>query len=382
MPRERVEVPLKIEKLSVLSPDGKVDKDLEPKLTDAELRKLYKGMLLPRRLDERCLQMQRQGRIGTYGPSKGQEATPLGFAFVLEQKDWFVPSYRELAAFLWRGWDIGRYLCWWGGHEIGSQIPEGVNDLPISVPIASQLQYAMGIAWANKLKKNGAVTVTFVGDGGTSQGDFHEALNYATVYEVPLVTVIQNNHWAISVPRHKQSRSATLAQKAFAYGMDGLIIDGNDLLAIIVAARELVAKARSGGGPSLVEAITYRLMMHTTADDPKKYRSEDEVKEWEAKDPLIRFKKYVQDKGLLTDKVEKEIEAEVKEQIEGAIKFYETYQHDPLEMFHYMYAEQTPELRRQEAELRDYLENGRPAPQERTATDPSTNAAGVSPAIS
>jgi len=346
----------RIEKLSVLAPDGAVDAKLEPKLPSDDWIKLYKTMLQTRRLDERCLQMQRQGRIGTYGPCKGQEATPLGFAYALKKSDWFVPSYRELSAFLWRGWDIGRYMLWWGGHEEGSRIPEGVNDLPICVPIASQCQYAMGIAWGCKLRKDDTVCVCFVGDGGTSQGDFHEAMNFATVYKVPLVMVIQNNHWAISLPREKQTASATLAQKAVAYGLDGLQIDGNDILAALVAAREAIDKARAGGGPSLIEAITYRLSMHTTADDPKKYRSEAEVKEWEARDPLPRFRNYLLKKKILTETIEAELEKEIRAGLDESTRYYESYESNPYDMFHYMYAEPTPELRRQEAELRAHLE--------------------------
>lgn len=362
MPRKTLDLGLKVETLSILSPDGKVDKDLEPKIPDKDLLRIYRGMLLARRLDEQCLAMQRQGRIGTYGPATGQEATPVGFAYWLSNEDWFVPSYREWAGYLYRGWPMYKYIVWWGGHEHGSEVPEGINDLPICVPIASQCQYAMGVAWGCKLRKNGKVCVTFCGDGGTSQGDFHEALNYATVFDVPLVTVVQNNHWAISVPREKQTASQTIAQKAIAYGMDALQIDGNDILAVLVAAKETIDRARNGGGPSLVEAITYRVMMHTTADDPRKYRSDEEVEPWKAKDPLIRFKTYLQNKGLFEEKVEKLIEEEVANEIREGVKQYEAYEHDPYEFFRHVYEEMTPELEAQLAELKAYRENGAAAP--------------------
>ncbi|MCA9243814.1 MAG: pyruvate dehydrogenase (acetyl-transferring) E1 component subunit alpha [Phycisphaerales bacterium] len=372
MPRAKLEVPCKLEKLSVLDPDGKVDAKLDPKLPDNDLLKLYKTMWQTRLLDERCLHMQRQGRIGTYGPCKGQEATPLGVAYTLRKDDWYVPSYRELAGCLWRGWKIGRYMLWWGGHEEGSQIEEGVNDTPLAVPIASQCQYAMGIAWASKLRGEDTVCAAFCGDGGTSQGDFHEALNFAAVYKAPMVMVVQNNGWAISLPRDKQTAAQSIAQKAVAYGIDGIQIDGNDILGVIVAAREAVAKARKGGGPTLIEAITYRMAMHTTADDPKKYRSEEEVKAWEPKDPLTRFRKYLaQTKKILTDKVEKEIETQIREEIDEGVRIYESYELDQYAMFHNMYETPTPELRRQEAELRDYLENGRP---DETPTEQSPTA--------
>lgn len=355
MPREAIPLANRVERLSVLDHEGHLDARLEPKIPDTDLRRLYKTMLATRRLDERCLHLQRQGRIGTYGPCKGQEATPLAVAYCLRKEDWMTPSYRELSAFLWRGWQIDKYLAWWGGHEIGSRIPDGVNDLPICVPIASQLQYGMGIAWGCKLRGDNTVCAGFVGDGGTSEGDFHEALNFASVYKVPFVVVVQNNHWAISIPRHKQTASQTIAQKAIAYGIDALQVDGNDILAVIVAAREAIEKARSGGGPTLIEAVTYRLAMHTTADDPKKYRSEEEVRHWEARDPLPRFRSYLIGKKLLDDKIEQVMEEEIRSEMDKAVAAYERLRPAPYEMFHNMYAEQTPELARQEQELRAHL---------------------------
>ncbi|MFQ5806372.1 MAG: pyruvate dehydrogenase (acetyl-transferring) E1 component subunit alpha [Phycisphaerae bacterium] len=361
MPRETIQIPCRVESLSILSADGTLDKDLEPQIPDADLKRLYKTMLAARLLDQRCLQLQRQGRIGTYGPCKGQEATPLGVAYLLRDDDWLVPTYRELSAYLWRGWPVDRHLLWWGGHEAGSSVPEGINDLPISVPIASQCQYAMGIAWGCKLRNDNTVCACFVGDGGTSQGDFHEAMNFAAVYNVPLVMIVQNNHWAISLPRHKQTASQTLAQKAIAYGLDAIQIDGNDILAVIVAAREAIEKARAGGGPSLIEAVTYRLAMHTTADDPKRYRSDEEVAEWETRDPLPRFRDYLRQKKVLDDKSERVIAEEIRDEIDQALEKYEKYRPDPYGLFKYMYEEMTPELKRQMAELKEQLEGKAPA---------------------
>jgi pyruvate dehydrogenase E1 component alpha subunit len=354
VPRETFQPGCRLERLSVLAHDGKLDKSLEPRIPDADLRRLYKTMLHTRMLDERCLHMQRQGRIGTYGPCKGQEATPLGIVYHLRKEDWLVPSYRELPAFIWRGWPMDRYMLWWGGHEIGSAVPEGINDLPICVPIASQCQYAAGIAWGARMRKNGQVVVCFVGDGGTSEGDFHEAMNFATVYKAPLVMVVQNNQWAISMPRRKQTASQTIAQKAVAYGIDGIEIDGNDILAALVAGKEAIEKARAGGGPTLVEAVTYRLAMHTTADDPKKYRTEEEVKQWEARDPLPRYRNYLVEKKLLDEKIEAVIKEEINKELDAAVAGYESYKLDRYEFFRHMYAEMTPELARQLAELRDY----------------------------
>ncbi|MFQ6048254.1 MAG: pyruvate dehydrogenase (acetyl-transferring) E1 component subunit alpha [Phycisphaerae bacterium] len=361
MPREQIQIPCRVESLSILSADGTLDRQLEPSIDDADLVRLYRMMLAARRFDQRCLHLQRQGRIGTYGPCKGQEATPLGVAYRLREDDWLVPSYRELSAHLWRGWPMERILCYWGGHELGCAVPEGINDLPFCVPIASQCQHARGIAWGCKLRKDHSVCACFVGEGGTSQGDFHEAMNFATVYKVPLVMIVQNNHWAISLPRCKQTASQTIAQKAVAYGIDGLQIDGNDLLAVITAAGEAIEKARSGGGPTLIEAVTYRLAMHTTADDPKKYRSDQEVAEWEARDPLPRFAGYLRGKKLLDETTEATIEEGVRAEIDRAIEIYETYRPDPHDLFKFTYEEMTPELRRQMAEVRTHMEGTAPA---------------------
>jgi pyruvate dehydrogenase E1 component alpha subunit len=355
-----IPIPCRVESLSILGADGTLDEGLEPRIPESDLKRLYRAMLLTRRFDERCLHLQRQGRIGTYGPSKGQEATPLGVAYVLHEDDWLVPSYRELSAYLWRGWPLERILCYWGGHEIGCAVPEGINDLPVCVPIASQCQYAMGIAWGCKLRNDQTVCACFVGDGGTSQGDFHEAMNFATVYSVPLIMIVQNNHWAISLPPHKQTASQTLAQKAVAYGLDAMQIDGNDILAVIAATREAVEKARTGGGPSLIEAVTYRLAMHTTADDPKKYRSDEEVAEWEARDPLPRFRDYLRKKKLLNEESERVIAEEIRGEIDRAVEKYEQYHQDPYDLFKFMYAAMTPELQRQMAELKECLAD-RPA---------------------
>ena len=364
MPREPIQIPCRVESLSILAPDGQVDKALEPEIADADLLRLYKTMRLSRLIDERCLQLQRQGRMGTYGPSKGQEAASLGVAFALDKDDWLVPTFREIAGMLWRGWPIVRWLQFWGGFEASNQVPEGVNDLPVCVPIASQCQYGMGIAWGCKLRGEGRVCATFCGDGGTSEGDFHEALNFAGVYNLPLVTVIQNNQWAISVPRSSQTAAHTLAQKAVAYGFDGLQVDGNDILAVVAATREAVEKARTGGGPTLIEAVTYRLSMHTTADDPKKYRKDEEVKEWEPRDPLLRFATYLKKKQLLGPKVEQVIAEEIAGEVDAAIQTYEQSRVDPLELFEHMYAEPTPELRAQRDALKAYLNGQMAAPPE------------------
>jgi pyruvate dehydrogenase E1 component alpha subunit len=312
-------------------------------------------------LDERMLSLQRQGRIGTFPPIKGQEASQLGAIAALRDSDWMVPSFRETAAELWRGRTIENTLLYFAGYDEGGAIPEGLNNLPIAVPVASQLPHAVGIAWAFKYRGTDQVVMTFVGDGATSEGDFHEALNFAGVFQTPVVFVVQNNQWAISIPRSRQTRSETIAQKSIAYGLPGIQVDGNDVLAVYAAAKEAVDRARSGGGPTLIEAVTYRLSVHTTADDPRKYRTEEEELAWAARDPLPRFERYLEKKGLLTAAKIEAIDVEVRDAIQEGIDGAEEaikYLGDPLDIFDHMYAELTPALAEQREELRAELAAG------------------------
>ncbi len=355
MPRKKITLDNTIDSLSILDEKGKVDKKLEPKLSKDDLLKLFRAMTLARRYDERMLKLQRQGRIGTYGPALGQEAASLGPAFAIEESDWYVPSFREPAGMLYRGWPMARLMLWWGGNEIGATPLAKMNDMPISVPVASQIQYGAGIAWGLKLDGGDRVAVAFVGDGGTSEGDFHEGLNCAATFGLPLVVVIQNNHWAISLPRHKQSASKTLAQKAIAYGIDGIQTDGNDILAMVEATREAVEKARKGGGPTLIEAVTYRMGVHTTADDPTKYRKDEEVEPWKPKDPLVRFWKYISDKGVLDEAGREKMEAEITDEIAEAVQASESYEPNLMEPFDHCFAERTPALEQQRAQFEAYL---------------------------
>lgn len=350
MPRTKIDLPYQVEYLSILDEDGDLDKELEPDLSEELLLKLHRMMLLGRRLDERMLNLQRQGRIGTFPPIKGQEAAHLGPIAALRDTDWMVPAFREMTAEIWRGRTIENILLYFAGYDEGGHIPEDVNNLPIAVPVASQIPHATGIAWAIQYRQGDEVVMAFMGDGATSEGDFHEGLNFAAVYEVPAVFVIQNNQWAISVPRSLQTKSKTLAQKALAYGMPGLQVDGNDVLATYVAAQEAVERARAGGGPTLLECVTYRLSLHTTADDPTRYREEAEVKEWEQLDPIPRFQHYLLTKGLLDEDeiatLEGEIKAEIQAGVEGAEQLMEELG-DPVDMFDHAYAERPPYLEEQ-----------------------------------
>jgi pyruvate dehydrogenase E1 component alpha subunit len=354
MPRKNITLSEKIEYLSILDESGNLDKKLEPDISEDILLQLHHTMLLGRRFDERLLNLQRQGRIGTFAPIKGQEAAQLGAVANLSRSDWMIPAFREVAAELWRGRSLESIILYYNGYNEGVDIPEDSNNLPISVPVGSQIIHAVGVGWAAKYRQKKDVAMTFFGDGATSQGDFHEGLNFAAVLQAPVIFVCQNNQWAISVPLSKQTYSKTLAQKALAYGIPGIQVDGNDILAVYAAAHEAVARARTGGGPTLIECVTYRLMMHTTADDPKRYRSDEEVELWSKRDPLPRFQKYLMDKGLLTEAEVKAVESEVLDEIQAAVDHAEKQMEtlgNPLDMFEHAYAELPLHLQEQKAQL-------------------------------
>ncbi len=361
MPREVVDIPCQVDYLSILDEDGQViDADLEPDIPDGRLLQLHRTMLLARRFDERMLQLQRQGRIGTFAPVRGQEAAQLGIVAALRDSDWMVPSFREQAASLWRGQSLESFLLVYGGfyqgNELpGNELPEGTRNLPVAVPVGTQPLHAVGLSYAIKYRGQDDVVVTFFGDGATSEGDFHEAMNFAGVFQTPTIFVCQNNQWAISVPRSRQTNSETLAQKALAYGFPGRQVDGNDILAVYVAAEEAAERARSGDGPTMIECVTYRLSMHTTADDPSRYREEEEVEEWRRREPLPRFQAYLKQRDLLSDsdieETEEEIQGEIQDAIDRAEERMEKLANEELSMFDHMYAEMPPYLREQRDEL-------------------------------
>jgi len=365
MPRITLEPRFQVEHLSILDSDGNLDTALEPKLADTDLRSLYRSMLLGRRLDERMVRLQRQGRIGTFAPTKGQEAAQMGSIFTLRPTDWMVPSFRETAAMIWRGWPIEKLLLFFAGHLEGGQPAPEQHDLPITIPVATQLPHAVGLAYAAQYRGDDVVVMAYFGDGATSEGDFHEALNFAGVWHVPVVFVCQNNQWAISVPLKKQTHSRTIAQKALAYGLPGIQVDGNDVLAVYAAAREAVERARAGDGPTLIECVTYRLGVHTTADDPTKYRSDAEVAMWEQKDPLTRFKAYLEKRNLLEEGLEQQVDEEIAA---GIRRFEATPTPDPVTMFDHVYAELPPDL----AAQRDAMAASDPAGPARQDETPTT----------
>ena len=365
MPRTALEPRFQVEHLSILDSDGNLDASLEPDISPDLLKRLYRTMLLGRKLDERMVRLQRQGRVGTFAPIKGQEAAQVGSVATLRAQDWMVPSFRETAAMLWRGWPIEKLLQFFAGHLEGSQPPPKVNDLPVCIPVATQLPHAVGLAYAAQYRGDDVVVMAYFGDGATSEGDFHEACNFAGVWHVPMVFVCQNNQWAISVPLKKQTHSRTIAQKALAYGFPGIQVDGNDVLAVYAAAKEAVDRARAGEGPTLIECVTYRLAMHTTADDPTKYRQPEEVAEWERKDPLTRLTGYLRKKRLFDERIEAEVDEEISE---GVRRFEALPSPDPLTIFDHVYAEMPPHL----AAQRDLLAARLAAPDDDGATADGT----------
>lgn len=355
MPRTELDLYPALEHLSVLDEDGNLDEELEPDLDDDTLLEMHRVTLLSRRFDDRRLRWQRSGRIGTFAPVKGQEAAQIGAVAAIRDEDWFVPSFRETAAATWRGAPLTSFVLFDAGYNEGARVEEGSHDLPIAIPVASQIPHGVGLAYAIQQREKDQVVMVFFGDGATSAGDFHEGLNFAGVFQLPVVFVCQNNRWAISLPREEQTASTSLAQKAVAYGFPGLQVDGNDILASYSGAKEAVERARSGAGPTMLEMCTYRLSVHTTADDPSKYRSEEEEEVWKERDPLPRFQEYLIANGLLDRDEIDSLETEIENQIDGvwddAKQQMEVLAKDPGHMFEHVYAEMPQHLKAQKASL-------------------------------
>jgi len=348
--------PLKGKMFQILKPDGTLQSGLKSPIDDKETLALYEKMAFIRLADQRGLLLQRQGRFGTYAPIWGQEACQVGSGYVLRKGDWVFPAFREIGITLMMGVPLKDFMLYWMGNEMGSRAPEGINMMPVSIPVGTHIPHAVGTAWAAKLKGDKSVAVAYFGDGATSKGDFHEAMNLAGVFKTPTIFFCQNNQFAISVPRSKQTASKTIAQKAVAYGFDGIQVDGNDLFAVIAATKEAVDKARAGGGPTLIEGVTFRFGPHTTADDPTKYRTEKEIEPWKPLDPLVRVKAYLKGKGLWTEEVEQRLTEEAQKMIDQAVKDAEAVPApDPKEIFDYVFAEMTPPLKEQLAYLKSTL---------------------------
>jgi pyruvate dehydrogenase E1 component alpha subunit/2-oxoisovalerate dehydrogenase E1 component alpha subunit len=343
----------------VLRDDGSADEALA--MPDELALRAYREMKRLRLLDARMILLQRQGRVGFYGACTGQEATPIGAALAVEAGDWVFPALRESVMMLVRGFPLPTYLAQVYGNAgdllKGRQMPshmsgKQVNQVSWGSCIGTQIPQAVGAAWAAKMRGDRAVVLGFMGDGATSEPDFHNGMNFAAVFKAPCVLVCQNNHWAISIPTERQTASRTLAVKGRAYGIPSLRIDGNDVLAVYRAVKDAADRARAGGGPTFIEALTYRIGAHSTSDDPSRYRAQDEVELWMKRDPLARLRRYVVQRGLLDDARDVALEEALNAEIAAAITEVESFGPPAREtIFDDVYADLPWHLREQRDEL-------------------------------
>ncbi|SFC03795.1 pyruvate dehydrogenase E1 component alpha subunit [Bacillus sp. OV322] len=336
--------------LQILNEEGEVvNKDAMPDLTDEQLQELMKRMVYTRILDQRSISLNRQGRLGFYAPTAGQEASQLASQYALEKEDFILPGYRDVPQLIWHGLPLAQAFLFSRGHFKGNQIPEGVNVISPQIIIGAQFVQAAGVALGLKKRGAKAVAVTYTGDGGTSQGDFYEGMNFAGAFSAPAIFIVQNNRFAISTPVEKQSASKTMAQKAVAAGIPGIQVDGMDPLAVYRAVKEARERAVNGEGPTLIETLTYRYGPHTMAgDDPTRYRTSDLDNEWELKDPLVRFRKFLEGKGIWNEQMENETIDKAKEDIKAAIKIAdETPKQKVTDLMEIMYEEMPVNLKEQ-----------------------------------
>jgi 2-oxoisovalerate dehydrogenase E1 component alpha subunit len=357
-----------LELVSILDKDGKAQKGKDPNLPPEELKKLYRLMVATRQLDERGLALQRQGRIGFYLQSTGQEASHLGSAYALQDSDWLFPAYRQPGILLLREVPLQKIVAEWFGNSgdtsKGRQMPvhysfREANFVSISSPIGTQLTQAAGAGMAARIRGDDTVFMTYCGDGGTSSNDFHTGLNFAGVYKAPVVFVCENNGWAISVPSARQTASESMAIKADAYGMPGVRVDGNDILAVYRVCKEAVDRARRGDGPTFVETVTYRIASHSSSDDASRYRDAKEFEAWKKKDPILRFQQYLKHKKLWNEAFEQECVEGSKNEIAAAVKAAEALPNPgPETLFDDVYMNLTPQLKAQRQELHDLMAKG------------------------
>ena len=338
-----------IQRIEVMGTDE--DEDF-PWIEEDEYKELYRKMMIARKFDEKAFSLQRRGEISTYAPHKGQEACQIGAIFALEDDDWMVPSFRETAAFIQRGAPLDKIFQRWMGDANGQKGLSDLNTLPVAIPVGTQNLHTAGLGMAMSFEEDDNAVIGFTGDGSTSEGDFHEALNFSGVYDAHSIFFVQNNKFAISMPIERQTNSQTIAQKALAYGIDGIQVDGNDILAVIKATQEALEKARNGE-PVLIEADTYRLEDHTTSDDSTRYRDEGQVEEWKEHDPLKRFREYLQEHGIWDEELEA-FEEEAKEMVDDAAK-KAIEMDDPEfdELFDYVYENMPEMLKKEKEEFRE-----------------------------
>jgi len=349
--------PLTKKRLQVIDNDGKIiNEKYFPKLETEQLLKAYKDMLFARTADLMIISYQRQGRIFTYPPNYGQEGIHAAFATTMLKDDWLVPAFREMGVYLAKGVTLKEIFLYFMGNEDACKFENAINMMPFSVPIASQLTHATGIGYEIKYNKKSQVVVTFCGDGGTSEGDFHEALNFAGVWGVPVVFVIQNNQYGISTPFKMQTNSEGIAIKSVAYGIKGIQVDGNDFFAMHAVAKEAIDYARKESKPVLIEAVTYRKGAHTTSDDPTKYRTKEEECEWDKTDPVDRFRKYLITNNLWTLEEEEKLVPDYKKEIDRIFieaENYGAYKVD--DVFDNLYAEMPEDLKKQKEDYKNFL---------------------------
>jgi 2-oxoisovalerate dehydrogenase E1 component alpha subunit len=326
-------------------------------LSAEQLRDLYRLMVVGRRIDRQAINLTRQGALGVYASALGQEASQVGPVYALEPQDWVFPTYREGVATFARGVDIVEILALYQESSNCGFDPMACRVAPLSVPLATQVLHATGLAMAAAMRGDPVVALAFLGDGAASEGDAHEAMNMAAVADAPVVFLVQNNGYAISVPLRLQTRTSAIALRAAGYGMRGIRVDGNDVISVYAAVREAVQRARAGDGPTLIETLTYRIEAHTTADDPKRYRSDDEVTQWKERDPIARFLSLLQQHEVVDADFLASVEAEGETQATRMREaLYGATSGDPLRMFDHVYAEPTPQLRLQRAQLAAELE--------------------------
>ncbi len=336
--------------LQILNEVGEVVNEAAmPDLTDEQLQELMRRMVYSRILDQRSISLNRQGRLGFYAPTAGQEASQLASQFALEKEDFILPGYRDVPQIIWHGLPLYQAFLWSRGHFEGGQIPDGVNIAIPQIIIGAQYVQTAGVALGMKKRGAKSVAITYTGDGGTSQGDFYEGINFAGAYKAPAIFIVQNNRFAISTPVDKQSAAKTLAQKAVAAGIPGVQVDGMDPLAVYAAVHDARVRALNGEGPTLIETLTYRYGPHTMAgDDPTRYRTADLDNEWEKKDPLVRFRKFLEKKGLWTEEKENEVIEQAKEDIKEAIKKADTAPKQKVtDLMSIMYEEMPQNLKEQ-----------------------------------
>ena len=346
--------------VGIIGPDGKTHAPLPAFASDhAVLRELYRAMVLTRTFDARAVALQRTGRLGTFASSLGQEAVMIGMAAAMKAEDVLLPSFREQGAQFMRGVSMLELLLYWGGDERGSDFRKPREDFPICVPVGSHAPHAAGVALAFRIRNQPRVAVCSFGDGATSKGDVYEAMNFAGVHALPVVFVINNNQWAISVPRRSQSASQTLAQKAIACGFDGIQVDGNDVVSVRHVVGEAIERARSGEGPTLVEALSYRLSDHTTADDASRYRDDAEVsRQWKA-EPVARLRNYMIDIGCWNKEDEEHLISQCAAEVEAATKAWlASAAQPPVSMFDHLYEQLPKAWAAQRAALGDISDSG------------------------